>query len=314
MKIYTNKKRVIMSSIILILLLTLILLNYDAYIMEESFNSMVFVLSILSTIISCILFAIKIDYKDKYNMCITIVSFTLSILFSYIVIELLNQNNLFSIYSKRLVFNFIVIIFLHLFIYVITNKINLTIIMSNSIIFILGVVNYTVTCFRGTPLVPWDILSIKTAAYVATSYTFNFSYYFLLATSLFSLILSIGLKANYKLKKEKLNLLFRFISLSIILILTITFYRTNIIDYFDFENNLWRPMDEYSNNGFLASFVKQSKNLFNAEPENYSVEAVENILFELEDKFYITNSFDEKPNLLVIMNESYSDLTVNRRF
>lgn len=191
-------------------------------------------------------------------------------------------------------------------------KLNLSIILSNLIIFVLGIINYTVTCFRGTPFVPWDILSIKTAVYVAGSYTFSFNHYILLATALFSLIISIGLKVKYAVKKQWFNYTFRIISLSAILITTILFYKTNIINYFDFENNLWRPIDEYSNNGFLASFVKQSKNLFNDVPENYSSKAVQNILESLELSSSSNITSDEKPNIIVIMNESYSDLTVNR--
>jgi len=123
--------------------------------------------------------------------------------------------------------------------------------------------------------------------------------------------MSIGLKVKYTFKKQWFNYTFRIVSLIVILVTTIIFYKTNIINYFDFENNLWRPVDEYSNNGFLASFVKQTKNLFNSAPENYSSNAVENILANLE--IYSNNiSSDEKPNIVVIMNESYSDLTVNR--
>lgn len=314
MNIYTNKQRVIISTVTLILLLIFILTNYTAFFMEDSFNTISFVLSIIACIISCILFAIKIESNNKFNELLTMLSFILSIIFSYIIVELLNQNIPFLLYSKRLIFNFIIIIFLHLFIYAISNKVSLSILLSNLIIFILGAVNYTVTCFRGTPLVPWDILSIKTAAYVAGSYSFSLSYYFILATSLLSLILSIGLKINYQFKNKKLNLVFRFIILLIILFFTIVFYKTNIITYFDFENNLWRPMDEYSNNGFLASFVKQSKNLFNEEPENYSIQEIKNILHEFETENTIPKniSSNDKPNIIVIMSESYCDLSVNR--
>lgn len=323
MKIYISKKRIIISSMILIILIELILFNYNAYIAGESFNYLPFILSIIVSLLACFIFAIKIDFNDKVNMAFTIISFILSIFFSYIIIELLNQNIPFSLYTKRLIFNFIVIILLHMFIYSISNKVNLTIILSNLIIFILGLINYTVTCFRGTPLVPWDVLSLKTAAYVATSYTFKFTYYLLLSISLFAFIVSIGLKASYIFKKEKTSLAVRFAFLLIVLISTMSFYNSNIIEYFDFENNLWKPTDEYQNNGFLASFVKQSKNLFNDAPKNYSLDAVENILNELEDEIYqdedvvltVTNTADnDKPNIIVIMNESYSDLTVNRRF
>lgn len=315
MKITITKKRIIISLIIFILLLLMISINYKAYIINNNFNYLLFVLSIIICITSCVLFATKIQFKNKTHIFITVISLIVSFLFSYIIIELLNQNNLFNLYTKRLLFNFIVIITLHLFIYALCNKINLTIILSNSLIFVLGISNYVVTCFRGTPLVPWDILSIKTAAYVASTYTFEFNHYLLLALCLFTFIISIGLKASYKFKKQKINYIIRFSCLAIIAIITVSFYETNIIDYFDFENNLWRPQDEYSNNGFLASFVKQSKNLFNDKPNNYSVSTVEDILAKVEENLNgtkVNTATNDSPNIIVIMNESYCDLTVNR--
>ena len=119
------------------------------------------------------------------------------------------------------------------------------------------------------------------------------------------------------------NIVIRFILLIIVLASILLFYNSSIIDYFDFENNLWKPTDEYLNNGFLASFVKQSKNLFNDEPDNYSPENVENLLIELEDSIYQEDLVstlptgssieNDSPNIVVIMSESFSDLTVNRR-
>lgn len=313
MKIKTNKKRIIISTIFLIIEILLISFNDKAYIIDNKFNYLLFSLSIFVCIVSSALFSIKLEANNKQNLIITIFSLILSFLFSYIIIELLNKNVLFNLYAKRLVFNFVVIILLHLLIYVITNKINLSIILSNSIIFILGIVNYTIVCFRGTPFVPWDILSIKTAAYVATSYTFQFSYHLVLAICLFVFIISIGLKANYKLKSKKANLIFRACSLIIILILLVCFYSTNMINYFDFENNLWKPKDEYNNNGFLASFLKQSKNLFNKKPDNYSIDNIENLL---KDNSILTSASttqsEDSPNIIVIMSESFCDLTVNR--
>ncbi len=323
MNISTSKKRIILSSIILVVLLGLNILNYKTYMNGESFNYMSFIISILFSILSCILFAIKIDLNKKLNILFSIFSFILSIFFSYMIIELLNQNTLFSLYNKRLIFNFIVIVVLHILIYAVSNKISLTIIITNSILFILGIINYTVTCFRGTPLVPWDILSLKTAAYVATTYTFSINYYLLLSTSLFVFILSVGSKAKYTFSKTFINIVIRFILLIIVLASILLFYNSSIIDYFDFENNLWKPTDEYLNNGFLASFVKQSKNLFNDEPDNYSPENVENLLIELEDSIYQEDLVstlptgssieNDSPNIVVIMSESFSDLTVNRR-
>lgn len=122
MKISTNIKRIIPSLIILAILLSLILTNFNSYITNNTFNVLTFLLSILSCIVSCVLLAFKIDFNNKSNKYISIIAFTISIFFSYIIIELLNQNTLFLLYRKRLIFNFIVIIFLHLFIYAILRK------------------------------------------------------------------------------------------------------------------------------------------------------------------------------------------------
>ena len=315
MEKHINKKRIILSLMILISLLLLISLNYNAFIVANKFNYILFILLIMLCIIPCIILAAKIDLGKKSNIAYSIFSLILSALFSYIIIELLNENMLFSIYPKRLIFNFIIIILLHLFIYAITNKTNLTIILSNLIIFILGIVNYAVTCFRGTPLVPWDILSFKTAVYVASSYTFTFTFSSLLAILLFVFILSIGTKVKCVVKKSWFNIIFRIFSILLVITLILVFYKTDVINYFDFDNNLWKPRSEYLNNGFLASFLKQSKNLLNNEPENYSPSNIDNILLNLDTvPTFNYLSMEEKPNIIVIMNESYSDLSVNGDF
>ena len=230
------------------------------------------------------------------------------------IIDLLNQNILFNLDIKRLALNFIVIILIHLFIYALSNKINLTIIISNSLIFILGLINYVVLCFRGTPFVPWDVLSLKTATTVAGNYTFEFTHYLLLAITLFALVISIGLKATYKFRKSKINSLLRFSFLVIIIVFTITFYTTDIINYFNLDTNLWDPKTEYANNGFLASFLKQSKNLFIDAPNNYSIEYVKNIMSENNYNNESVQTNTDSPNIIVIMNETFSDLKVNGNF
>ena len=261
MIITTNKKKVIASLILLVCLLLLISINYNKYIIDKHFNNLLFLISIIISILSSILFAIKIHTTQKGNIIIANISTLMSILFSYIIIELLNQNNLFHLYIKRLIFNFMIIIFLHLLIYALCNKLNTTIILTNSLIFILGTVNYTVTCFRGTPLVPWDILSIKTATYVASNYTFQINYYIIIAFILYILTISIGIKANYKFKKS--NLILRTSCIMLVTLLSIIFYKTDIINYFDLENNLWKPKDEYANKVKTYLMINLKTTLFN---------------------------------------------------
>ena len=112
MKISTNKKRIIISAIILLITLLLISFNYRAYIIDKNFSYILFSLSIVISIFASALFAIKVEVSSKLHLIVSIISSIISIFFSYIIIELLNKNDLFDLYIRRLIFNFIVIIFL----------------------------------------------------------------------------------------------------------------------------------------------------------------------------------------------------------
>lgn len=314
MKINVSKNKLIVSIISFVLILNFILLNYRAYFIEDSFNWLYLVLSILVLSAICVIYFLSFNTSEKLSKVLTLTVFFLSMFSSYIVIELFNQNDIFSLDPKRFLFNFIVIIFLHLFIYALCNSFKLSIILSNSLILILGIANYTVTCFRGTPLVPWDILSIKTAAYVADSYTFSFNCYFILACLLSVFISIMGSKVSYTFKREKKNFIIRFACLVIILTFTLAFYNTDFVEYFDLDNDLWQPNQEYNNNGFLASFVKQTKNLFNTAPINYSAKNVSNILEEVETSSNSVFNNSDSPNIIVIMSESFCDLSANGQF
>ena len=329
MEITSTKKRIIWSSIFGIASLIIVVLNYKLYMIKGKFNIPLFSLSLFLPVLFSFLFATTIKFKDKVNKYITVFILLFSAFLSYVIIELLGKNNMFGIEFKRMLFNFIIIAFLYLLVYIITNRIRLTIILSNVIIFALGFVNYAIICFRGTPFVPWDILSIKTAASVAGAYKFIPSFYLILAVLLFVFVISLSLKVNYKFKLSKVNVAIRFTFLIIIILFTSSFYKTNIINFFELETNLWQPVKEYSKNGFLASFVKQSKNLFTAKPTNYSIQNVNKIL----DKYFPTDLEDPEilpepedvtdfpeeevlntPHVIVIMNESFSDLKVNGDF
>ena len=93
------------------------------------------------------------------------------------------------------------------------------------------------------------------------------------------------------------------------------FFTTNFISLFNLYTYLWIPSNEYKTNGFLASFVKQTKEINVSKPENYSLEFFEdfknaNYLAEIieQNPNINENLSEDKPNIIVIMNESFSDL------
>lgn len=174
-----------------------------------------------------------------------------------------------------------------------------------------------VLVLRKTPLVPTDLLSIKTAVSVAGNYTFEFTSRLIVATA-FSVML-VYIIHKLELKKtmietskmlEQLGVRFAFLVCSGILILYVGSFQRGEFkkDNFDVEN-----MNE--NVGTLLAFYLNSKEMFLEEPSGYTAAKAERLLDEYTDETeeYVEASTvfdDDNPNVIIIMDEAFSDLEV----
>lgn len=318
MKIFFNKTKFIVFFIVSTLLCIGIIALRKLFYIDNTFQIGYFILAIISSILICAVQSIDFTLTAKNYKKFFIIVSMLSVIIILFILELFNTNNLFFIGITKLLFNFLIIALIYLIVFAITNRFKLALILSNIILFVLGFANYIVSMFRGTPLSLLDILSLKTGISVAFTYKFNFDFYFILAIIIFILLIAIISKANYKYDNK--YKLFRVCSLLGAIFIIFAFYTTNLISIFNLYTYLWIPENEYRTNGFLASFIKQSKELLISEPENYSIEVLAKIS---DDNYYseikennpnITVTSDNKPNIIVIMNESFSDMAVHREF
>ncbi len=102
-----------------------------------------------------------------------------------------------------------------------------------------------------------------------------------------------------------------------------------MIKIFNPYEDLWEPTKEYRTNGLIASLFKSSKSLFVSAPSNYSVARIEELYNQLLEKYETENetendndkdnnnepinnsdSSEIKPNIIVIVDESFADLNV----
>ena len=319
MKNIFNKKKLIISSIISIILIIFIISLHNLFMVDDSFKYAYFILSIVFAILICPLYSINLKLSSKYKTSFNIITFVISDILICFVLELLNSNNMFTIGFTKLLFNFIIIGIIYLIIFAITNRARLTLIISNTFLFVLGFINYMVMMFRGTPLSLLDVLSIKTGISVAFAYKIHFTFYTVVATVFFIFLLFLILRT--KSETDKKHKFFRIVSLLFCMLIIYIFFTTNFISLFNLYTYLWIPSNEYKTNGFLASFVKQTKEINVSKPENYSLEFFEdfknaNYLAKIieQNPNINENLSEDKPNIIVIMNESFSDLTVRRSF
>ena len=216
--------------------------------------------------------------------------------------------------APRMLLNFIFIYFIIGFFYCFVGKIKISLYISMTLIFIVGIINHFITAFRGTPLVPWDIFSLNVALTVLPTFKFSLTKKAVLGivTFLISILtlrkLQIDSFENKLLKKA-----YRILVFGVTTIFTIFFLTTNMITIFKLDEN-WDPKEEYHNNGLLASIFKQSRNLIIEKPEKYDIESMKALASSIEVPIVEHSEDFEKPNIIAIMNESFADLSVISNF
>lgn len=176
----------------------------------------------------------------------------------------------------------------------------------------IGIANYFVMAFRGNPILPWDLKSIHTALSVADNYTFSIDDRFVISTVgiIFLILFSLLCKTKYSNLKKR----FSIVALSFIVLLGMktALCTEAITDKVLTTTYLFTQWASYRDNGFVVSFLENTKYLDIDAPKGYDSKKLEEAM-----KAYSTNddtSSNKSPNVIVIMNESFSDLSVLHEF
>lgn len=171
-----------------------------------------------------------------------------------------------------------------------------------------GLINHYVMDFRSTPFVPWDIFSISTAASVAGNYDFTPTKELLMVVGGFIVVMImiwfIKLKFPY-------GFFMRIIPTVCVGLVLCTF--VNLLWDEDFQLDsylypyLFTPAHMTKVNGMAVTFAMDMAYIYVDKPDDYSVERAQEILAEYEDD---VQAEEDYPNIIVIMNEAFSDLSV----
>lgn len=176
-----------------------------------------------------------------------------------------------------------------------------------------GLVNHYVMAFRSTPLVPWDVFSIKTAASVAGNYDFTPTKELLMTCGAF---VGIFLLLHFVKLKFPYGMFLRTIPVICIGLILCTF--VNLLWDDDFQTDsylypfLFTPAHMTKVNGMAVTFAMDMEYIYVDKPKGYSVSRAESILEEYSNvnDEEVSQQPEDYPNIIVIMNEAFSDLSV----
>ncbi len=253
--------------------------------------------------------------SEKWNIMANALFFALPV-FAFYIVEHFTKNSLMTIYPLSIFFNLILYYIVFGLLYIVIGNKKVTAIVYLLLAYIVGAGNYFVLSFRGNPILPSDLASLGTAKNVASNYTYTITTAFISNLIIVLYICTILCK-NKKFKKKKIKqrlLLLPFLLLGIIINFGFIKQETFLAKY-NIKVNVWNQKRGYSKNGTLFSFLMNCKYLSVEKPEGYSLKEVERIADHYLDGEDVGGKIqDTNPNIIVVMDEAFSDLSVIRSF
>lgn len=186
----------------------------------------------------------------------------------------------------------------------------------NLLLYLFATAEYFVISFRERPIMIWDVLALRTALTVSSSYKYEITprlvISFLLVVVWAVLIWKFPFSISGTKQDEKLKKLLR-VQLPVIwAAVSFTFgfmLFAMLVPTMQLDVHMWDPIVSFEKEGFLLSTLVSLKTPIPDKPDGYSKEAAEILLTELEEDRAGEDSAVTTPtNVICIMNESFADL------
>ncbi len=181
---------------------------------------------------------------------------------------------------------------------------------------LVGTAQYMVLSFRSLPICPWDLLSIGTALSVVDNYKLEITKRIWFIFAAYLLLIVLALLASDKRISMKTHtarkIVARICVFALCIPLSLGYVKTSQDENFQREAGyypyLFTPTVVYKRDGFYFSFASLLKYLDVSEPDGYNASELSDISEKYKEQENV--NAEKKPNVIVIMNESFSDLSV----
>ena len=169
--------------------------------------------------------------------------------------------------------------------------------------------NYYVLEFRSAPIMPWDILSIGTAASVANNFKYTLSKETVFVLIGFVILILLESKATLELKKDwRIRTGGVLASFALLWGFTAMLHQDSTVARFKLYDKLFTPTVMSKRDGTAVAFLMELKYIVVEKPDGYNKEDAAALLASYDTND--TESATHTPNIIVIMNEAFSDLSV----
>ena len=291
--------------IVFMIFLVCIIFVKKLYLIDEKVS----VVRTIVPILFLLLFIVGLFYKpktklsDRNNFIVSMVISIFFIFFNFYLIQYAQGFSVFDIKWQFIILNIATLGVLLLVLFSISNSFKISILVMNYLTIILAFAEFCAVSFRGIGMLAVDVFNLETALNVANSYEYTLTYELFISIfiviAITPLILLMNKNPFYKGKK-------RLIPIVITSIIVVFFIMGMNIDKVEkrIKVKYFKPQETFHKKGFPISYVRSIKDLVVKKPDGYSVKKVNELL-----KNYNSDKREEKdkPNIIVIMDEAYTD-------
>lgn len=259
-------------------------------------------------------------WMKRHALWINALFLLISPFLAFVMVETMVGNTNPDMFKRYGLYNLIWYIVIYYMIFALLMNIRLTIIIGTVLIYLASLINYLVYIFRGNPVIPSDLLVWRTGLSVAGGYELSFTKDFLASSLILLALFAIAYMLEDRFKNPRLR--YRLIAAASFALYAVFvfhwFFNTDLIKSKIRVIDFFAPRYTYSSYGTVFGFVANIEAMNAEKPEGYSSQEAERILAKAyegqiasdDGKNGQVSAAEEKPNLLVIMNEAFSDLSL----
>ena len=256
-----------------------------------------------------------------------LIGFAIVPIISFYLMEAFEHNALAEVRQETQWFNILIFELIAWTLYLLIGRMTTALRIELALALAFGLTNHYVMAFRSTPFVPWDLLSARTAASVAQNYDFTPTPRMIVVTVLFVLLM-VAVRILRKVPRIKLPIR---LGSAVLCGLALCLF-VNTLQQETFQNKhylypfLFTPAYMTKVNGMAVTFAMDLAYVAVDKPEGYSAEEAQKTLEQYGNTDNVfaddeENTNDSKnrgedannkdlPNIIVIMDEAFSDLSV----
>ncbi len=310
--ITSTKHSKIIGSVLCFITLIIVILNVSAFTSQEfSSKWLLLAFALLCPFILGYATAFTIKLKNDLFEKIWLPAFLLLMPFITITMtEALNNVFIYNMTYLGFFGNYLLILIMEFLVFALSGSLRVSYLVVNTIVFGLGVAHSYLMDFRGTPFLPMDFLSIGTAVGVANTYNYAPTYKIITASLIFIFIIILAIKTKTPKFKLTVKIILRSIAGTFAAVILIVFYFTSFFANLGVRPDFWNQTRGYHNYGFALNFFLNTKYLYMSEPNDYNPDQIKEYVNSVVDTPDTDDNDYDNPNIICIMNESLSDLSV----